>query len=132
MSALVCPMGLVSFTLNTCFLNILIVSWFFPVTLRLESCLIIYRSSDLSAILRRGGVGRYEEERSEARSQSGNTYIPLCILAWGWAGRQAGVDGPAKALTLVWRGVFSPVMQGPEGHWNSFFLQVCLESQPQL
>lgn len=114
-----CPVGLISFTLNTYFLNILVVFVFFPVTLRLESCPIIYRSSGLSAILR-CGIGRYEGERSEAGSKSGNSYLPLCILAWaaGWeAGRsrwackgfdtcmvrrvQSSDAGPWKPLELL-------------------------------
>lgn len=75
--------------------------FFFLVTLRLELCPAIYRSSALSVLLRCGGVGRYEGERSEVASKS----ISTCLSAyWSgeWAGRWVGVDGHAKALTLVW------------------------------
>lgn len=42
-----------------------------------------------------------EREVREGPSQEIPTY--LCASWPGeWAGRQAGVDGPAKALTLVW------------------------------
>ena len=101
MPALVRPLGLISITLNTCFLNILAVFRCSLITLRLESCPIIHRSSELSAILRCGGVGRYKGDRSEAASTLGNT----CLCA-SWPGQRSGkgtgVGGPAKALTLVW------------------------------
>lgn len=42
-----------------------------------------------------------EREVREGPNQEIPTY--LCASWPGeWAGRQAGVDGPAKALTLVW------------------------------